>query len=162
MTVLRDAVKADYESIVRLNAAEERQTSAMSLMRLKQFVLMASYCRVALIDGAVAGFLLAFGEGSAYENDNYAWFSERLSDFVYVDRIVVGAEFGRKGIGNRLYSDLFSFARDRGIGTIACEYNIEPPNPASRAFHDKFGFREIGTQWVSGRTKQVSLQSVEI
>lgn len=56
----------------------------------------------------------------------------------------------------------YEFARAREIGAITCEYNIDPPNPASRAFHDKFGFRELGTQWVAGGTKHVSLQAAEI
>lgn len=162
MTILRDAIEADFESIVRLNAAEERQTSTMSLPRLEQLIQMASYRKVAIVDEVVAGFLLAFSEGEAYESENYAWFKHRLSNFIYVDRIVVGAEFSRRGIGNMLYASLFEFARDQEIETIACEYNIDPPNLASRAFHDRFGFREIDTQWVSGRTKQVSMQTAKV
>jgi predicted GNAT superfamily acetyltransferase len=45
---------------------------------------------------------------------------------------------------------------------VTCEYNIEPPNEASRRFHDKFGFREIGTQWLDDGTKRVSLQAASL
>ena len=52
-------------------------------------------------------------------------------------------------IGSRLYEDLFDYARSQGIKAITCEYNIQPPNPASQRFHDKFGFKELGQQWVA-------------
>jgi predicted GNAT superfamily acetyltransferase len=61
-----------------------------------------------------------------------------------------------------LYEDLFHYARQLAIPLVACEYNIVPPNEPSRLFHDRFGFRERGTQWVAGDTKQVSLQAAEI
>ena len=65
-------------------------------------------------------------------------------------------------IGSRLYEDLFDCARSQGIKTITCEYNIQPPNPASQRFHDKFGFKELGQQWVALGTKRVSLQAAEV
>ncbi|MBU3823852.1 MAG: GNAT family N-acetyltransferase [Candidatus Oceanisphaera merdipullorum] len=80
---------------------------------------------------------------------------------MYVDRIVVSTDFSGHKIGSKLYTDMFGFARLQGINTIACEYNIEPPNPPTRAFHDKFGFKELGMQWVASGTKLVSLQAAE-
>ncbi|MBT1449783.1 hypothetical protein KJ365_02740 [Glaciecola sp. XM2] len=56
---------------------------------------------------------------------------------------------------------MFEFARANAIKTVTCEYNIVPPNLASGAFHDKFGFTELGTQWVAGGSKQVSLQAAQ-
>ncbi len=115
-----------------------------------------------MVDGRVAAFLLAMREGVAYHNDNYNWFAARFTDFLYVDRIVIAASFSGRGIASTLYNDMIEYARLHGIKTIACEYNIEPPNPASRAFHEKFGFRELGKQWVAGGTKRVSLQALAI
>jgi len=139
-----------------------RHTSPMDLERLRWLLGMSAYGKVVETEGQVAAFLIALSEGAPYENDNYAWFAARLPRFLYVDRIVVGARFAGRGLGSRLYDDLFAFARARGIGTITCEYNIDPPNLPSRAFHDKFGFTELGTQWVAGGTKQVSLQAAEV
>jgi len=155
---LRDAVDTDFDRIVELNAAEVRHTSPMPLDRLRSLIAMSAYCRVAISDGVVAAFLLAFRQGAAYDSDNYRWFASRFGEFLYVDRIVVGKAFSGRGVGAALYADLFAFARSCGIDTIACEYNIDPPNPASRAFHDKFGFTEVATQWVANRSKRVSLQ----
>ena len=158
MTALRDAIKSDFASIVRLNEVEVQQTSPMDLDRLRFLVQMSSYFKVATVESVVAAFLLGFREGAAYENDNYKWFSTRFSSFLYIDRIVVGSDFSGRRIGSMLYTDLFEFARSHGVDTVTCEYNIVPPNPASRSFHNKFGFRELGTQWLARGTKQVSLQ----
>jgi len=162
MTHIRDMVESDFESIIRLNDAEVQQTSQMDLDRLGLLVQMSSYCKVATVEDQIAAFLIALREGAPYENDNYKWFASRFPSFLYVDRIVVGAHFSGHKIGSKLYGELFEFARSHRVEAITCEYNIEPPNPASRAFHDKFGFKQVGTQWVAGGTKQVSLQAAEI
>ena len=159
MTCLRTIVESDFESIVRLNDAEVRQTSPMDLDRLRLLIGMSSYCKVATVEDEVAAFVIALREHAPYENDNYSWFGARFERFLYVDRIVVGAGFSGRGIGSDLYNDLFGFARTHGVGTITCEYNLDPPNPASRVFHDRFGFKELGRQWVANGTKQVSLQA---
>ena len=155
---IRDAAEGDFRDIVDLNEVEIAQTSPMDPERLRFLDGMASYHKVAIVNGQVAAFLLALRDGAPYANDNFGFFSSRLKSFLYVDRIVVGAAFAGHGVGSMLYHDMFAYARDRGIASIVCEYNIDPPNPASRAFHDKFGFREIGTRQVSGGTKTVSLQ----
>ena len=157
--LIRDAVEADFECIVRLNAAQEQQTSAMDLARLRHLHGLCSHHRVAETSGHVGAFLLAMRSGAAYENDNFNWFTAQVGDFIYVDRIVVSHELAGLGIGSALYRDLFAHCRTMAIPAITCEYNIDPPNPASRAFHDKFGFRELGTQRVSGGSKLVSLQA---
>jgi predicted GNAT superfamily acetyltransferase len=159
---IREATEADFESILALNDGEVQQTSAMDLARLRYLHGLSSYHRVVEVNGRVGAFLLAMRSGAAYENQNFNWFTEQVGNFLYVDRIVVGADFAGLGIGSALYRDLFAHARALGIPAITCEYNIEPPNPASRAFHDKFGFRELGTQWVAGGSKRVSLQAAAI
>ena len=157
----RDAKAEDFDRIVELNEAEVQQTSPMSLHRLNELALMSSYHKVALADGRIAAFLLAMRENAPYQNENYAWFAARFPKFLYVDRIVVGSEFAGLKIGSLLYTELFSFARSQGISAVTCEYNVQPPNPASKMFHDKFGFEELDTQWVANGTKKVSLQSAK-
>ena len=159
---LRAATHADHASILRLNDAEERQTSAMDAGRLASLAALSAHFTVATVEGQVAGFLIAMREGAPYDNDNYRWFASRFGRFFYVDRIVVDASFAGRGIGRALYDDLFAVARSLDVATITCEYNLDPPNPASRAFHDKFGFRELGTQWVASGTKRVSLQAAGV
>jgi predicted GNAT superfamily acetyltransferase len=159
---IRNATPEDYPRIVKLNDAEVQQTSAMDLGRLGELAQLSGYHKVALVDGRVAAFLLAIRENVPYQNENYSWFSARFQQFVYVDRIVVGSEFSGMKIGSLLYADLFDYARTEGLKTVTCEYNIEPPNPASKSFHDKFGFKELDTQWVANGAKKVTLQAAEI
>lgn len=154
---LRAAIPDDYSAIVALNDVEVKQTSPMDAKRLRDLGGMASYHKVAAADGRIAAFLLAMREGVPYQNDNCGWFAARFPQFLYVDRIVVSADFSGYGIGSRLYEDLFDYARSQGIGVVTCEYNLQPPNLASQRFHDKFGFKEIGSQWVAKGSKLVSL-----
>ena len=162
MTKIRDSIENDFKRIVELNEIEQQQTSQMSLQRFMTLEQISDYCKVATVEDEVAGFLLAFRQGAPYESENFEWFSGRISDFVYVDRIVVSANYAGQGLGSKLYADLFAFAAAHEVNTIVCEYNIVPPNLASRHFHEKFGFKEVGTQWVANNSKQVSMQSVEI
>lgn len=161
MQNIRSAEASDFDQILKLNDAEVQQTSPMNMSRLQTLVKLSCYCKVAMADDQVAAFLIAMRENAPYQNDNYEWFAARFPTFLYVDRIVVDAKFSGRRIGSELYEDLFAFAKVHDIEVITCEYNIKPPNPASRAFHDKFGFKELGTQWVAGGSKQVSLQTVQ-
>lgn len=162
MIELRDAIETDFPTIVRLNDAEVQQTSPMDLERTRVLHDLSGFHQVALVDGRLAGFLLALREGAAYRNDNYHWFESRYPRFVYIDRIVVGAEFAGQGVGRRLYQALFDWALADSVSAVTCEYNIEPPNPASAAFHARFGFREVGRQRVADGAKLVSLQLLEL
>jgi predicted GNAT superfamily acetyltransferase len=155
---IRNTNPADYPRLVELNEAEVQQTSAMDLTKLSALADMSCYHKVAVVDGKIAAFLLAMPENVAYQSENYVWFSGRFAQFIYVDRIVVDAEYAGLKIGSLLYQDLFNFARSQGIQNVTCEYNIEPPNLASQRFHDKFGFKQLDTQWVANGSKKVSLQ----
>lgn len=161
MTEVRSVAEADYLAILTMNDAEVQQTSQMTLGMLESLVQMSTYCKVAIADGCIAAFLIAIRDGAPYENANYQWFSTRMPSFLYVDRVVVSFKFKGRKLGSTLYSDLSKFAHAEGIPKITCEYNIDPPNPASRALHNKFGFTELGTHWVAGGTKQVTLQEAE-
>ena len=159
--LIRESREADYQAIVDINDAEVQYTSPMDLKRLRELDQFSTYHKVVEVDGDVVAFLLGMREKSSYQNENYEWFSSRYNKFLYIDRIVVDAEFGGLKIGTMLYKDIFNYARSNGVPVITCEYNIKPPNEPSRVFHRKFGFREIGTQWLDNGAKKVSLQAAE-
>ena len=156
---IRNALTSDFSRIVELNAAAVQHTSAMDDTRLAELHGLSSYHKVIAVDGRVAGFLLAMRESAPYRNDNFAFFAARYRTFLYIDRVVIDADFTGLKLGSMLYADLFDYARQNPIPRVTCEYNIEPPNEPSRRFHDKFGFSEIGTQWLDGGKKRVSLQA---
>jgi predicted GNAT superfamily acetyltransferase len=131
----------------------------MDATRLRWLHQRAAYHRVACVDGEVAAFLLAFRDGADYPNPNFDWFAARYPRFLYVDRVVVDAASGGRGLGSRLYRDVFDQARASGAPVVVCEFNVVPPNEASARFHARWGFAEVGRQWLDEGRKQVSLQA---
>lgn len=54
-----------------------------------------------------------------------------------------------KGVGTRLYTELFALLSKEDVHRIAA--GIAQPNPASNALHERFGFRTVGTFTEVGR-----------
>lgn len=155
---IRPATSMDHPAILALNLESEHLLSPLDAARLQDLDAQAAYHRVVCDGDAVVGFLLAFREGADYDSPNYLWFGQRYPAFLYVDRIAIAASHQGRQLGRLLYEDLFAFARTQGIDTVACEFYVEPLNVASQRFHARFGFREVGTQWVADGRKKVSLQ----
>jgi len=149
--VLRDAVRADWPSLLALNEESVHFLSPMDEEKLAAWSNAASYLRVAEEDGQIAAFLLAFRKGDGYSGVNFRWFAERYDDFLYVDRIVVAPQFRGRRLADVLYDDIEAFARARGIARVTCEVNAEPPNPVSLRFHARRGFRDVGREGYAGK-----------
>lgn len=156
--MIRDVTASDFDALLRLNLASEHFLSPMNRARLEFLQRQAAYCRVVWRDAEVAAFLLAFREGVDYDSPNYQWFARRYSSFLYIDRVVVDLRHHGKKLGSALYNDLFDFARASGVTSVACEFDVIPPNAASSMFHARFGFQEVGVQWIANGEKKVSLQ----
>jgi predicted GNAT superfamily acetyltransferase len=159
---IRDARAADFDPILALNEASVSLLSPLSPERLTDLHAQAALHRVVEREGEVIGFLLAFREGAAYDSPNYRWFAERYPRFLYVDRVVVADAARGHGVGALLYRDMFEFAAASAAGLVTCEFDVDPPNPASERFHARFGFHEVGRQWVADGRKQVSLQAAPV
>jgi predicted GNAT superfamily acetyltransferase len=159
---IRDAALADVDALLQLNLESEAALSPLSRTRLEALHQQAWYHRVACLDGTVRAFLLALRAGADYDSPNYRWFAGRYADFVYVDRIVVSSTARRAGLATLLYEDLLRRAGKEGVVRVTCEFDTDPPNEASRRFHARFGFIEIGAQLVAGGTKGVSLQELRL
>lgn len=155
---IRDIADGDHAAVLALNLESEALLSPMDAPRLRALLDETAYARVLVKGEQVLGFLLAFREGCTYDSPNYRWFQAHYPRFLYIDRIAVAASQQGRGLGAVFYRDLFDFARADGIGAIACEFYSQPLNEGSSRFHAKFGFGEVGTQWVAEGRKQVSLQ----
>ena len=160
--MIRDAIADDFPEILALNAASVHFLSPLDATRLRHLHVQAVYHRVVQREGKIAAFLLAFREGADYDSPNYRWFAQHHARFLYIDRIVVDAAARGLGLGAQLYDDILAFAAASGAGRLTCEFDLHPPNPASAAFHQRYGFREVATQWIGGNKKQVSLQVREL
>jgi predicted GNAT superfamily acetyltransferase len=159
---VRPARKADFPDILRLNTEWVHFTSHLDAVSLAKLHAQSPHHRVVVSRGRVVAFLLAMREGSDYASVNYRWFDDRGGPFLYVDRVVVGSSDQGKGIAQMLYDDLLVYARGSGVVSVVCELDVDPPNEASRRFHDGYGFAEVGTQWVANGAKRVSLRELRV
>ena len=160
--MIRNAIADDFPAILALNAESVHFLSPLDAMRLRDLHAQSAYHRVVEHEEKVAAFLLAFREGADYDSPNYRWFAQRYAQFLYIDRIVVAPTARGLGFGAHLYDDILAFAAGTNAARLTAEFDVEPPNPVSAAFHQRYGFREVGTQWIGGDKKQVSLQAREL
>ncbi|MGD0191615.1 MAG: GNAT family N-acetyltransferase [Rhizomicrobium sp.] len=161
-TVIRDATQADWPEILALNAEFVFHMSPMDMARLAQMARASCYLRVFERDGFVAGFLIGFRKGAAYDGEIFRLFDRRDDDFIYLDRVAVASWDQHHGVAGKLYDDVVSFARASGVNTILCEVDVDPPNPVSLHFHERRGFREIGRQKADVRDRVVALLALQL
>jgi len=141
---LRPVTDADRDAVLALNEAEVEMLAPMDEARFRQLRGLAHRFDVVEVDGAFGGFVLTFAPGSAYDSENYRWFSERSrgEDFYYLDRFVLDESQRRRGIGGRVYDEMESVAA--AYGRMVLEVNLVPRNEASLAFHARRGYVEVG------------------
>jgi uncharacterized protein len=132
-------------------------TSVLSAERLRQLLAWSAYAGLVELDRQNAAFVLTFAAGSPYDSDYFRWFAERYQSFLYLDRIVVRAEYRRQGIGRFVYDAMEQLAVP--LGRLACEVNLQPRNDASIAFHQVRGYAEVGQR--SDGTGRVSSMLVK-
>ncbi len=159
--IVRPATPDDAAAIVALNAAVVAVTSPMDHAGFRALVEISAFCDVAQQHGEVLGFVLAMQDGAAYANGNYQWFADRLTRFIYIDRIVIGDRARGLGLGTRLYDHAADQALRRGSLVMAAEMDLVPANPGSLHFHKKRGFVELGTRTLdSGKTVSMQIKSL--
>lgn len=134
--MIRDIGAADLPALLALNNSEAAAVNALTQEELSAQVAIAVSARM-VADGS--GFLVAFGPATPIQGPNHGWFVRRGGDFAYIDRIVVAPEARGSGLARALYDDLAA----RGL-PLACEVNLDPPNPAGQAFHARLGFLSVG------------------
>lgn len=156
--IIRQALEGDWTSVCALNLHDEQFTSPMDRFRLGSLAQWACFYKLTVVDDVVAGFIIAMNDDAPYENQNFAWFKQRYSNFIYVDRIVISRAHRKLNLATALYSSLIDFATIQGKSRLVCEYNLSPWNEASARFHLRMGFREVGSRSVETGTKTVSMQ----
>jgi uncharacterized protein len=141
------------EATLSLNNAHAKETSLLDESSLGVMLRLAFYARG--LDRGATALLLALDHNAPYDNPNFNWFKQHFDAFVYIDRIVVADCARGRGIARRLYLDLFAAAERSGHPRVVCEVNMDPPNPASDAFHAVMGFVEIGQATIHDGLKTV-------
>lgn len=159
---IRKLEMKDYDRILELNHESVHFLSPLTDDKLESIISQSEMVNVIEVDGRVEAFVLTLKEGKEYDSVNYLWFSNYYDRFLYIDRVVVSLGMQGKGLGNILYKSVFSHAKLIGVPYVAVEIDINPPNPGSLKFHEKFGFAEVGKQTVAQGKKVVSLQVVKL
>lgn len=154
----RPITPSDFADVLALNEESVHFLSPLSASLLERLHAQAAFHGVLEKEGRIVAFVLTFEEGADYDSVNYQWFFQRYPRFLYVDRVVVAQGLQSAGAGSALYKAVFNHAVDNDIPIVACEYDVEPLNPVSQRFHEKFGFAEVGQQAVADGKKIVSLQ----
>jgi predicted GNAT superfamily acetyltransferase len=152
---LRPIVPADHADVLALNERNVELLAPMDETRLLELQAAADTAAVIEVDGGFAGFVITFGAGSAYDGENFGWFTDRFNDFCYLDRVVIHEDFRRRGLGTQVYDELETSC---GRPLFTLEVNLDPPNDASLAFHQARGFTEVGQRVSDGHLVSMFLK----
>ncbi|MBE7210274.1 MAG: GNAT family N-acetyltransferase [Gluconacetobacter diazotrophicus] len=135
------------DALLALNNDHQAELSPLTLPRLRELV---ARCFLPARVGAADALLLSFDQDAQYDSPNFLWFRARHARFVYVDRVVVAPSRRGEGLAGALYDLLAETAFAAGHVVLACEVNLDPPNPGSDRFHRRAGFRPVGEAEVGG------------
>lgn len=153
---LHDVSLTDLDAVLELNELSVPAVNSIPIEKMQWFMEMAAYFRVAMAGERLAAFLIGLRPGTGYESSNYRWFCENYGDFGYVDRIAVAEHARRFGLASTMYED-FQASLPGSVAVMTCEVNLQPPNPTSMQFHERRGFRQVGSLLSDGGTKEVAL-----
>jgi predicted GNAT superfamily acetyltransferase len=141
--LVRDITAADLGAIHAINEASAPGVHPEPPEKLAAITQESCIALVVEIDGVVAGFCQVLPPAASYGSSNYAWFSARYDDFIYLDRVAVAAEHRGRGVGSRLYDEV---ERRTRAAWFTLEVNLRPRNDGSLRFHARKGFVEVGQQ----------------
>lgn len=109
------------------------------------------YCYVCEINNRIVGFLIASTSNLIKKTHEIYHFLSRvnsLKDFIYIFQIGISSDYQRKGIATLLYNQLFKDAKINNLTVISSK---NPFNQASREFHLRLGFEDVGVfKWSDG------------
>jgi predicted GNAT superfamily acetyltransferase len=152
--------QSDFVAVLALNEESVPHVSSISAEELQWFSDNADFLHIAKIDGRFAGFLIGLRPGTEYASPNYRWFCNNYEDFAYVDRVAVSKWARRQGVAELLYD---TFARSQsGVPVMTCEVNIRPSNETSMLYHERMGFRQVGSQETNGGEKEVAFMEKKL
>jgi len=147
VATIRDIVERDLPRILEINEANVPEVGSVDANRLAFIVDESPIALAVEVDDRIVGFCLVLGSDSTYDSVNYRWFTERYSDFMYLDRVAFDAAAQGRGYGTLLYGEVARRMQTIDVAApLALEINVDPPNQRSLVFHGRLGFVEVGQQ----------------
>lgn len=155
--MIRPYRPTDRAEVLRINAANVPEVGPLDDDKLDVLIAAASVFRVVELDGEVVGLFIGLPEGAAYGSPNYTWFAERHPRFAYVDRVALVDTARGGGWGPAIYHQFEQWARTTERPVLCAEVNVEPPNPRSMHFHERFGFAAVAETSPYGPDERVAM-----
>lgn len=151
---IRKALNSDLSKVLEINQACLPHVSSVEYRDMERFLDQASPFLVVEVSEKIAGFMIVLQKGLEYKSLNYQFFCNNYTDFDYVDRIAIAEEHRGKKLGTALYQYLFEHSEKK---MVACEVNLNPPNPKSMEFHKALGFIQVAEQKTEAGKKSVAM-----
>ena len=139
----RELSEIDVPSMWSINEQGLPGTGQVSEQEVSDLLKLSTLSIGVFREEELLGFVICLSPGTDYKSLNYAWFNNKYDAFIYVDRIAVSLDQRDEGIGSKLYEEVIAYSQENAI-PIAAEVNLNPPNPGSMRFHNRFGFEEVG------------------
>ena len=158
MPQIRALGKHDLSRMVEINEQGLPGTGKVTQAEMADLLSLSELDLGAYLDGQLIGFVLCLLPQTRYLSLNYAWFNERYSDFLYVDRIAVASESRSSGVGSLLYQQVVKHASSLEC-PVAAEVSLRPANPGSMRFHERHGFDTVGVFEQPGKAVTMMLRS---
>ncbi len=160
--ILREYMSNDLEKVLQLNEALVHFLSPLTKEKLENLIKQCDFSYVVEMDGLVEAFILVLSENKDYDSVNYQWFLDKYDRFLYIDRVVVSKNCQSQGLGQLMYKEIIKKAKEEKYPFLLAEIDVEPANPKSLNFHEKFGFKEVGRESIHNGKKVVSLQALKL
>ena len=152
-----------------LNEKNVPNVGTKSLDGFINLVENSDYNECILKNNEVVGYVVCFQDNEntidymhEIKHKNFNEIENRVSNFLYIDRVAVDNEHRKNKLGSSLYENTLNFAKENFIKHLTAEINPLPSiNEASFKFHKSFGFSEIQTVKYS-EDYEVSLQKLII
>ena len=162
----------DPELIAKCHKLNEKNVPNVGSQSLDGFISLvknSDYNECVLFKNKVVGFVICFQDNEStklYMNEikhkNFKEISNRVKNFLYIDRIAVDAQYRSIKLGTALYKNVHKFAKLNLIEHLTAEINLLPSvNKVSFNFHESFGFENIANVKYS-EDYEVSLQKMII
>jgi len=139
---LRKLNQNHIEEIWEINEQGLPGTGKVSKEEIARLLDYSDLAFGAFLSSRLIGFVICLPPKTEYGSLNYAWFNDRYSDFLYVDRIAVSKSHQNKGVGSVIYSEVIQKALELKV-PVTAEVNLSPPNPGSVRFHLRHGFKQV-------------------
>jgi uncharacterized protein len=145
----------DANLLLALNNAAVPDVGELSLDKARWLTNHCVLPGMATLDDQVAGIVVVLSDHCGYNSDFYRRFTDRYTNFLYVDRVIVTAWARGRGVATALYQATEQAARAQGMA-IASDVYSEPPNTPSLRVHRSRGFVEIEKQHFPAQQKTVT------